>query len=56
MRRLNLDQLKEGQPGISKSAGNFLSEAGAFCLMKNGHQKGVELKVNGDEMARLGIK
>lgn len=55
MRRLNLDQLKKGQPGISESAGLFLSEAGAYCLMKNGHQRGVELYISGVEEEKLKV-
>ena len=53
MRRLHLDQLKKGQPGITESAGLFLSEASAFCLMKNGHTKGIELEVSGVKTENL---
>lgn len=47
MRKLNLDDLKNGQPGISPDVANFLTEAAIVCLIKNGHKSGVELKVEG---------
>lgn len=48
MRKLNLDQLKLGQAGITPIIAAFLVEATVFCLMENGHQSGVVLKVVGD--------
>jgi len=47
MRKLNLDQLKEGLPGVTKSFGAFLAEAAMYCLEENGHQGTVQLKVTG---------
>lgn len=48
MRKLNLDNLKLGQPGLSKIMASFLVEATIVCLSLNGHQSGVVLKVTGD--------
>lgn len=48
MRKLNLDNLKLGQPGLSKIMANLLVEATIVCLILNGHQSGVTLKVTGD--------
>jgi len=48
MRKLNLDDLKLGQPSISKIMATFLVEATVICLVLNGHQSGVTLTVTGD--------
>jgi len=48
MRKLNLDDLKLGQPGISKIMATFLVEATVVCLVLNGHKSGVILTVTGD--------
>lgn len=48
MRVLNLDILKEGLPGITKAAGNFLYEAALVALAKKGHSAGVTLQVSGE--------
>lgn len=48
MRKLRIDDLTKGQPGISPPAGAFLAEAAAFCMVENGHQLGVTLKLEGD--------
>ena len=47
MKQINLDQLREGQPGISPDIAGFLVEAAVFCLVENGHQSGVVLEVEG---------
>ena len=48
MRKLELNILQNGLPGISKAMGAFLAEAAMVCLEKNGHRSGVELIVKGD--------
>jgi len=48
MRKLNLDQLKAGQLGITPEVGSFMVQAAIVCLIKNGHNSGVVLKVEGD--------
>ena len=48
MRKLNLDNLKRGQPGISERMAGFLVEAAVVCLELHGHLSGVILKVSGD--------
>jgi len=48
MRKLNLDDLKKGQPGISPRFAETMLEAAIFCLTENGHQSGVILKIEGD--------
>ena len=47
MRTLHLDILKEGLPGITVAAGNFMHEALLVALVKNNHHSGVILKVEG---------
>jgi len=49
MRKLNLDDLKAGQPGLSVRMAETMVEAAIICLVLNGHQSGVILKVEGDE-------
>jgi len=48
MRKLNLNTLKDGLPGISKAVGAFLAEAAMVCFEANGHNSGVKLKVSGE--------
>jgi len=48
MRKLNLDDLKKGQAGISPKFAETMLEAAVFCLTENGHQSGVVLKIEGD--------
>lgn len=48
MRKLDLNTLKDGLPGISKAVGAFLAEAAMVCFEHNEHQSGVQLKVSGD--------
>lgn len=47
MRKLHLDDLKSGQPGLSPKAAAFMVEAAVVCLELNGHQSGVLLEVEG---------
>jgi len=47
MRKINLDQLKLGQAGITPEVGSFMVQAAIVCLVENGHQSGVTLKVEG---------
>jgi len=49
MRKLNLDDLKAGQPGLSVRMAETMVEAAIICLVLNGHQSGVVLKVEGDQ-------
>lgn len=46
-RSIFLNALAKGTPGISKTVGACLAEAGAVCLDSRGHSSGVELKVVG---------
>ena len=55
MRRLDLDTLNEGIPVISVAVGSFLAEAAKVCLVAQGHQPGVKLKVEGDFTAEFEI-
>ncbi len=48
MRKLNLDILKNGLPGFSKTVGSFLAEAALVCLELNKHSTGVSLEISGD--------
>jgi hypothetical protein len=47
MRKLDLNDLKKGMPGVSEAVGNFLAEAATVCLSLNGHHSGVKLEVEG---------
>jgi hypothetical protein len=47
VRKLNLDELKNGMPGLSEAVGCFILEAAIVCLTTNGHEPGVKLKVSG---------
>lgn len=53
MEKINLDQLKQGQKGITPIVAAFLVEAAIICLMRNGHQSGVTLKLEGDYEAHF---
>lgn len=44
MKKINLDELKSGQAGITPIIAEFLVEAAVFCLLENKHQSGVKLK------------
>ena len=48
MRQLNLDILKQGLPGFSKTIGAYLAEAALVCLEENKHQSGVLIEITGD--------
>jgi hypothetical protein len=48
MKKINLDTLLEGIPGITRATGAFLHEAARVAMAKNGHQSSVELIVEGD--------
>lgn len=48
MRKLKLDILQKGLPGITPIMGAYYMEAAIVSLMKNGHTSGVILAVNGD--------
>lgn len=48
MRKLNLDKLKNGVPGVTEAFGAFLVEAAMFCLEENGHQGKAILKITGE--------
>ena len=47
MRKLNLDNFKKGQSGISPKFAETMLEAAIFCLTENGHKSGVILKIDG---------
>lgn len=47
-RKLLLNELEKGLPGISKTWGKFLCEAGFCCLDLKNHASGVEMQVKGD--------
>ena len=48
MRQLNLDILKQGLPGFSKTIGAYLAEAALVCLEENQHKSGVLIEITGD--------
>lgn len=48
MSQLNLEILKKGLTGISPTTGKFLLELIKIASLKNGHQSGVNLVVEGD--------
>lgn len=48
MRKLNLNNLKEGIGGLTEAFGIFLAEAAMFCLEVNNHKGKAILKVEGD--------
>lgn len=48
MRKLNLNNLKEGIGGLTEAFGIFLAEAAMFCLEANNHEGRAILKVEGD--------
>jgi hypothetical protein len=48
MKRLYLDELKEGLPGISKTVGAFLVEAAVVCLTAQNHKPGVLIRLSGN--------
>ncbi len=47
MKILNLDQLKDGTPGITKAIGAYVVQAAAYFLELMGHESGVTLEVSG---------
>ena len=47
MKKLNLDELRNGSYGISKNIGAFLTEAALVCLHLNQHPPGTTLYVDG---------
>ena len=47
MRKLDINQLKRGLPGVTEAFGTFLAEAVMFCLEENGHQGSAKLLVTG---------
>lgn len=53
MLKIDLDVLKLGLPAISKNIGQYLAEAGAYCLEANGHKSGTILIVEGFLSKRL---
>ena len=55
MRKINLNQLKQGISGITVAYGEFLCETLVYCLVKMGHEPGVHLVVLGNKKAKLEI-
>lgn len=53
MRKINLNQLKKGIPGITVAFGEFLWETVVYCLVKMGHESGVFLKILENKEARI---
>lgn len=47
MKKLDLDVLKNGLPGISKNVAAYLVEAAIICLDQNEHHSGIEISVSG---------
>ena len=47
-RKLLLNELEDGLPGISKAWGKLLGEAGSNCLDLKNHASGVEMQIKGD--------
>jgi hypothetical protein len=50
-RDLRLSALEQGLPGLSRTWGAFLAQAGTICLECQNHKTGVELKVFGTKPA-----
>jgi hypothetical protein len=44
---ITLNQLDAGLPGLSKTWGGLIAEAGAVCFERKSHTRGVNLKVKG---------
>ena len=55
MRKLNLDDLKKGQPGISPDFARVMVEATALCFVKNGHQSGTVITITGEYEEKLQV-
>ena len=55
MKKLHLNTLKSGLPGLTKTAGAFLAEAAAYCLDSQGFHSGVSMKVIGDITENVSI-
>ena len=53
MRKINLNQLKQGISGITATYGEFLWETLVYCLVKMGHESGVHLVVLGNKKTKL---
>ena len=53
MRKINLNQLKQGISGITAAFGEFLWETAVYCLVKMGHESGVYLKVLGNKETKI---
>lgn len=48
MNSINLSKLSSPIEGITKHLGGFMAEAASYCLMSQGHQTGVKLKLKTD--------
>ena len=53
MRKINLNQLKQGISGITVAYGEFLWETLVYCLVKMGHESGAHLVVLGNKKTKL---
>lgn len=55
MQELNIDNIKQGMPGITTAIGNYLLENCMVSLHASGHADGIAMPVNGilDEMFML---
>lgn len=56
MQSIHFEELKIGMPGLSRSIGQYLAEAGAYCLAASGHHSGVVLKVERVEKELLQLE
>jgi len=55
MKTIDIDELKQGLPGITQSVGNYLSEAVIYCLISNGHDSGVLMAIEGENEENVKI-
>lgn len=54
-RKMLLDELENGLPGVSKAWGKFLCEASSLCLSLKNHASGVEMQIKGDAETRFQV-
>lgn len=55
MRKLDLDKLKLGFPGINRVVGQNFHQATVYCMVKNGHKSGIEIKLKGKKEETISL-
>jgi len=53
MLEINLDELKNGLPTLTKSVGSFYADAGKYCLLGANHKSGVIFSIEGDNKSEV---